>query len=415
MPRRSVVVRILQVVTLLAVTVLFAALIYSAFQNGGKPLTTLVPAGPSAQDIQNLVIPVFAIAGVVFIGVMAAVLFISWRFREKREDDPEEFPEQVHGRTALELGWTILPALILAGVAVGTVVTILQLEKRDDNAIKVEVIGNQWWWEYKYDVDGDGNFDGPGDIHTATELVIPTGRQVALTTTSNDVIHSFWIPGLNGKKDAVPGQFSPLKIQADQDGIYRGQCTEFCGLSHGNMRMLVRSIPSDQYDEWVANQQTDHAAQPTDPVAAEGRKVWESFCAQCHVINGINEAKLAATPPPLVSGVAPNLTHLMTRGTFAGSIYNLYGDVQSTDRTDGQNGESLGFDPTDVAAAGNPGDALTGGKVDVANVNRVTLEAWLRNAPAMKPAYAQGGRGMPNLNLSEDQIDKLVAFLTTLN
>lgn len=112
------------------------------------------------------------------------------------------------------------------------------------------------------------------------------------------------------------------------------------------------------------------------------------------------------TPPPLVSGVAPNLTHLMTRGTFAGSIFNLYEPVSS-------DGQALPMG--DVAAAGDPGAALTGGKVDTANVNRVTLEAWLRNAPALKPMYPQGGRGMPNLNLTEEQIDQLVAFLETLN
>ncbi len=414
MPRRhSRFVRIFGTIVFAIVTVLFAVLIVNAFMNGGKPLTTLVPKGKYAQDIQNLIIPVFAIAGVVFVGVMAAVIVISWKFREKDSDDPDEFPEQVHGRTVLEIGWTILPALILAGVAVGTVITILELNKTPEDAIHVEVTGQQWWWQYKYDVNNDGNFDGPEDITTATELVIPAGREIALTTASNDVIHSFWIPGLNGKKDAVPGITSPLNMQADNPGIYRGQCTEFCGLSHGNMRMLVRALPTDEYDRWVANQLKDHAAQPTSADAQEGRKVWESLCAQCHVIKGINDAKLKESPPPLVAGVAPDLTHLMTRGTFAGSIYNLYTDVQST--YPGSNGADLGTDPTDVAAAGNPGDALFGGKVDSEKVNRVYLEAWLRNAPAMKPMYAQGGRGMPNLGLTEAQIDQLVAFLETLN
>jgi cytochrome c oxidase subunit 2 len=211
----------------------------------------------------------------------------------------------------------------------------------------------------------------------------------------------------------VPGITSPLNMEASDPGIYRGQCTEFCGLSHANMRMLVRALPADEYDRWVANQLKDHAAQPASADAQAGRKVWESLCAQCHMIKGINDAKLKETPPPLVSGVAPNLTHLMTRGTFAGSIYNLYSDVQST--YSGSNGADLGTDPTNVAAAGNPGDALFGGKVNTDNVNRVYLEAWLRNPPAMKPAYAQGGRGMPNLGLTEPQIDQLVAFLETLN
>src|SRR5690606_31391098 len=136
---------------------------------------------------------------------------------------------------------------------------------------------------------------------------------------------------------------------------------------------------------------------------------------QCHVINGINGPNSAKpqSAPPLVAGVAPNLTHLMTRGTFAGSIYNLYGDVQST--YSGSNGDDLGSDPKDVAAAGDPGEALFGGPAAAGTVNRTPLEAWLRTAPAMKPMYAQGGRGMPNLGLTEAQIDQLVAYLVTLN
>jgi len=406
MQRLPKIVRILAVVSFTAVAVLFAALIVNSFQNSGKPLTSLAPEGPSADSIQKLLIPVTAIAGIVFVLVIGAIVFITWKFRERKDSDPDEFPSQIHGKTTLEIGWTILPALILAGIAVGTVMTIINLNREEPNSIQVQVAGQQWWWQYKYDVNNDGNFDGPEDITSATELVIPAGKPVQVTTTSNDVIHSFWIPGLNGKKDAVPGLYNPLKLQADEPGVFRGQCTEFCGLSHANMRMLVRAVSASDYDAWVRNQLKDHAADPTNPVAAEGKKVWQALCAQCHVIKGINDAKMKETPPPLVSGVAPDLTHFMTRGTFAGSIFNLYEPVSS-------DGQPLPM--SDVAAAGDPGAVLTGGPVNTATVNRVTLEAWLRNAPALKPMYPQGGRGMPNLNLTEEQIDQLVAFLETLN
>ena len=406
MQRLPKIVRILAVISFTAVVVLFAALIVNSFQNSGKPLTSLAPEGPSAESIQKLVIPVTAIAGIVFVLVIGAIVFITWKFRERKDSDPDEFPSQIHGQTTLEIGWTILPALILAGIAVGTVMTIINLNREEPNSIKVQVAGQQWWWEYRYDLNGDGNFAGPEDITTATELVIPAGKPVQVTTTSNDVIHSFWIPGLNGKKDAVPGLYNPLKLQADEPGVFRGQCTEFCGLSHANMRMLVRAVSSSDYDAWVRNQLKDHAADPTNPVAAEGKKVWQALCAQCHVIKGINDVKMKETPPPLVTGVAPDLTHFMTRGTFAGSIFNLYEPVSS-------DGQPLPM--SDVAAAGDPGAVLTGGQVNTATVNRVTLEAWLRNAPALKPMYPQGGRGMPNLNLTEEQIDQLVAFLETLN
>jgi len=406
MQRLPKIVRILAVVSFTAVAVLFAALIVNSFQNSGKPLTSLAPEGPSADSIQKLLIPVTAIAGIVFVLVIGAIVFITWKFRERKDSDPDEFPSQIHGKTTLEIGWTILPALILAGIAVGTVMTIINLNREEPNSIQVQVAGQQWWWQYKYDVNNDGNFDGPEDITSATELVIPAGKPVQVTTTSNDVIHSFWIPGLNGKKDAVPGLYNPLKLQADEPGVFRGQCTEFCGLSHANMRMLVRAVSASDYDAWVRNQLKDHAADPTNPVAAEGKKVWQALCAQCHVIKGINDAKMKETPPPLVAGVAPDLTHFMTRGTFAGSIFNLYEPVSS-------DGQPLPM--SDVAAAGDPGAVLTGGPVNTATVNRVTLEAWLRNAPALKPMYPQGGRGMPNLNLTEEQIDQLVAFLETLN
>ena len=269
MSRRSVVVRVLQIVTLVVVTVLFVALIADAFRNDGKPLTTLKPEGPSAQLIQNLMGPVFFIALLVGLAVFGVIFAAIWKFRQRDSDDPEEFPDQVHGRTGLEIGWTILPALILAGVAVPTVITIIDLEAREPDAIKVEVYGQQWWWGYRYDLNDDG--------------VVPTStppprwssrsdRQVDLKVTSNDVIHSFWIPGLNGKKDAVPGQLNDLKVEADVEGVFLGQCTEFCGLSHANMRMLVRRCRPTTFDEWADNQARD-AAEPTDPTAVEGKAV----------------------------------------------------------------------------------------------------------------------------------------------
>lgn len=401
MPRRSVLVRILQVVTLVVVAVLFVVLVLAAFQNDGKPLTTLRPEGPAAQDIQNLVWPVFLIAGIVFLGVFGAIGVIIVKFRQRDADDPEQFPEQVHGRTGLEIGWTILPALILAGVAVGTVITIINLDKRADDAIPVKVVGQQFWWSFHYDLNNDGNFEGPEDLTTAGELVVPVGREVDILTTSNDVIHSFWIPGLNGKKDAVPNLLNPIKLEADVEGVFLGQCTEFCGLSHANMRMLVRSVSEDTYDAWLENQLTDQSAMPTDPDAVEGRDIFTQQCAACHLVEGVTDPE----DVPLVAGVAPDLTHLMTRGTFAGSIFNLYAP----------DGEPINDNPELTANPGDPGEALTGGPVDEQRVNRTVLEAWLRNAPALKPAAADEGRGMPNLGLTEDQIDKLVAYLYTLN
>jgi len=386
------------------------------FGNGGKQLTTLSPHGVQAQKIQDLITPVFIIAGVVFVLVFGAVLSFCLKYRD-RGDDAEEFPVQRHGSTPLEIGWTILPALILLVVAVFTVATIVSLNKTSKTALKVEVSGQQWWWAFHYDMNGDGVYTDTkhGDIITATELIIPVHREVDLTITSQDVIHSFWIPALNGKKDAVPGQHHPLIIEANKIGVFRGQCTQFCGLSHANMRMLVRVVSEQDFKRWVANQEKP-SVEPTTDVAKAGQKVFEQqLCSSCHLIRGVNDAKIASgsASKELVNGVAPDLTHIATRGTFAGSIYNLYTPNSLTDP--GTPGNAA-----DVANPGDPGNALFGGVSAPYRWNITGLSAWLRNPPLMKPMYsgpnvpADMRRGMPNLHLSELQITQLVAYLETL-
>ncbi|HSL56841.1 MAG TPA: cytochrome c oxidase subunit II [Acidimicrobiales bacterium] len=328
------------------------------------PLDTLEPEGPAARTIDNLVQPVFLVAAVVFVLVEGAIVFILWRFRRHKDDDDDVAPEQVHGNTRLEVGWTVLPAVILAPIAVFTVATIFELEERDPDALRIEVAGQQWWWEFRYDIDEDGT----ADIITATEMVIPAGRQVDLSITSNDVIHSFWIPRLNGKRDAVPGRLSTLSMEADEPGLYFGQCTEYCGLSHAEMRMRVVALPPDEYDAWVA-EQLEPAPTPATAAEQRGQEVYIGNCASCHQMNGLAEPEVV----PLVAGVAPNLTHFATRNAYAGGIYELY-------RPDG-------------------------------SVDRNQLEAWIRNAPAEKAMSPDDGRGMPALGLSEAQIDDLVDYL----
>lgn len=336
--------------------------------SSNAPLDTFDPEGPEARTIMDLVLPVFGVAAVVFVLVEFGVLFILWKFRQRKHDDPDELPEQVHGNTKLEITWTIVPALMLAPIAVLTLITIFDLERRDDDALRVEVIGNQWWWEFRYDVDNDGE----ADIVTATEMVVPAGRQVDLSITSRDVIHSFWIPRLNGKRDAVPGRWHTLSITADEPGYYWGQCTEFCGLSHAVMRMRVVALPEDEFEAWLEEQQLP-APEPTTASQARGRDLFTQMCASCHRIRGL-DVQPNADDHPLVSGAAPDLTHFASRRAYAGGIFELY---------DGPDLE----------------------------VNRGQLEAWLRDAPSQKPMYPEGGRGMPNLGLSETQIDDLVDYL----
>ena len=346
------------------------------------PLDTLDPQGPEARTIKDLADPVFLVAGIVFVFVQVGVLWLGWHFR-KRKDDDGSLPGQVHGNTKLELGWTILPALILAGVGGATVLTILDLDDRPADAMEVTVIGQQWWWEYRYDVDGDGE----DDIVTANDLVIPAGEPVTLRITSRDVIHSFWIPKLNGKRDAVPGREHPLLLQADEPGVFRGQCTEFCGLSHAFMRMRVVALEPAAYAEWQDGQ-LQGARNPSGELAQEGQEVFRTSCSQCHRVRGPGGNEDLFQGAALVSGAAPDLTHFASRGAFAGGIFPLWRDVDGNGEVDADEiGEEL---------------------------NVPDLEAWLRDPPSRKAMAPDDGRGMPNLQLSEEQIDALVAYLETL-
>jgi cytochrome c oxidase subunit II len=273
-------------------------------------------------------------------------------------------------------------------VGVGSVLTLLDLEEQPPDAMPVTVVGQQWWWEYRYDVDGDGT----DDIVTANDLVIPAQTPVSLTIQSRDVIHSFWIPALNGKKDAVPGREHSLLIEADHPGVYRGQCTEFCGLSHAYMRMRVVALSPSDYDAWQRNQLRE-ASVPSSELAQAGQARFTSTCSACHLVQGPGgnsdfREEEGIEGAALVAGAAPNLTHFASRGVFAGGIFDLWEDLNG-------NGE---IDTDEI-----------GGVFNVAD-----LEAWLRDPPGEKPMAPGQSRGMPNLDLTDQAIDELVAYLETL-
>lgn len=363
------------------------------------PQTTLEPKGPIARSIDTLFNGVFLVAVFVFFFVELGVLFLVLKFRQRKDDpDPDALPPQTHGNFRLEITWTIIPAVMLALVGFATLTTLFNINKRDESAMTVRVTGQQWFWEYAYDTNGDGKYTDD-DVITANDLVVPAGQDINLDIRSNDVIHSYWIPALNGKKDAVPGRQTPLRINADKPGVYIGQCTEFCGLSHGYMRQRVVAMSQDDFDAWLDNQKQD-ATMPTDGDAAAGAKLFATQCSGCHLAKGINDAEFAKQGHGkdfLVSGNAPDLTHFATRGVFAGSIFDLWEDT----------------DHDGVVEADEIGGTL----------NRGDLEAWLRDPPAEKPmdapALPERGkgkiRGMPDLGLQEEQIDQLVAFLQTLD
>ena len=370
------------------------------------PQDTWQPKGPNAKLIDDLQQPVFAVAGIIGLIVAVAVIYTMIKYRDRGQP----IPEQTHGKPALEITLTIIPALILAVVSVFTFGAIFKLAKTDDTEMIINVTGQQWWWEYDYPVQNEFGITQP--IISSGQLVMPVGTKVLLRETSRDVIHSYWIPALNGKRDAVPGRIHTLRLEADKPGIYAGQCTEFCGLSHANMRMEAVALSKEDFAKWVANQQAPYVAPAKDSLAKQGEEVFLNQCVRCHQVNGLTRADgtpaIAAPDENVWSGAAPNLSHLMSRNTFAGAMFDLLSK---------QCRDEVWNAPSDQVGA----KYLAG--VTEECLNQKDLRAWLRNAPEVKPMYANPAdlaisngkyRGMPYLALSEDDINKLVAYLLTL-
>jgi cytochrome c oxidase subunit 2 len=370
------------------------------------PQDTRQPKGPNAEmisDLDNLVFPIAYVVGIIVL-VLAGYIF--WKFKDRGQ----EIPVQGHGKPYMEITLTVVPALILSVVGVFTFRTIFDLAETQDTEIIINVTGQQWWWEYDYPVQPEHGINQP--IVTSGQLVFPAGTKVLLRETSRDVIHSYWIPSLNGKKDAVPGRVHLLRLEANEPGIYAGQCAEFCGLSHANMRMEAIALSKEDFAKWVANQQKAYVPPAAGTAAAEGEAVYIAQCARCHQVNGLQDAQgkpiISAPDEYVYSGAAPNLTALMTRNTFAGAMFDL---VNQKCRADVWGASSEEF-----------GEAYLKGVTEDC-LNQKDLRAWLRNAPEMKPMYAEPNllepsdgkyRGMPYLALTEDDIDKLVAYLLTL-
>jgi len=197
----------------------------------------------------------------VFVLVELLLLYTIWRYRRRSED---ERPEHVHGNTTMEIAWTATPALILALIAVPSVRTIFRTQaKASADALQVEVVGHQWWWEFRYP---------QYKITTANELYLPVGRKVNFTLHSQDVIHSFSIPRLGGKRDLIANHTNFLWFTPDSIGeqALNGMCAEYCGASHANMRFKVFTVTPDNFASWAAHQQTPAAFGAVAPASPAG-------------------------------------------------------------------------------------------------------------------------------------------------
>ncbi|MGI8823648.1 MAG: cytochrome c oxidase subunit II [Acidimicrobiia bacterium] len=312
------------------------AVLVLASCSGSGPQSALRPEGPIARDLDGLWDLVYLLAVIVFVVVMAVFLYSIFRFRERRGETRE--PRQIHGNTVLEIAWTIVPAVLLAVLAVPTVRGIFDVRATAEgpDVVQVNVTGHQWWWEFEY-VDlasADGH-----TLVTASELHIPAGVQVQLTMTSRDVIHSFWVPPLNGKRDVVPGRITELVLEADPEvadkdfgygaGVIPGQCAEFCGLSHADMRLRVHVQSPADFDAWVAAQ-LEPAVVPAEGAAAAGFETFNAVCTACHQATVVDTdgsvSVLGEDRVVEVDGVTfsaqygPDLGHFGSRATMAGVI-----------------------------------------------------------------------------------------------
>ena len=267
------------------------------------PLTTFEPRSDATQRIHTIYIFVIVAASIVGFLVLAGMAYILWRYRER----PGHTAQQIHGNTTLEITWTVIPIFILIAIAIPTIVWIAgTTADPDEDALHIEAVGHQWWFEFRYPGLGP---DGE-DLVTANELRIPVGRQVAITLEAKDVIHSFWVPQLVGKTDMVPGRTNILeKFTPTEIGTFYGQCAEFCGSAHALMRFRVHVDSHADFDRWVENMNAPPVEPEAGSVEAAGARVFGNFCARCHTIEGVSTEE-----------IGPNLTLFGDRATLGAGI-----------------------------------------------------------------------------------------------
>jgi cytochrome c oxidase subunit 2 len=306
----------------------------------------LNPAGPQAASIAWLTWLFIGVCLVAYVVTIAAATWAVLRKRAPSDDAPE---------TTRRMGWIITIATgVTVAILVGLTVTSVVagrglLSPSAPGAITVNVVGHQWWWDFTYDdVSPNQVVSSPNELH------IPVGVPVALKAESRDVIHSFWVPNLHGKRDLIPGFATHTWIQADRPGVYRGQCAEFCGHQHAHMAFLVVAEPMDQFLRWIADQRRG-APQPATQAQQRGHDVFmQGPCVMCHTIRGTAAG----------SRFGPDLTHLASRQTIAAGTLPM---------------------------------------------TRGHLAGWISNSQSVKP----GNRMPPNL-LSGDDLQALLTYLETL-
>jgi cytochrome c oxidase subunit 2 len=327
-------------VLLLGVTLLAAGCGWSLWDS---PMSAVRPRSELARWIDGLFMLISWTTLVIFIAVEALLLYCCWRFRDR---PGRAMPAQTHGHTPLEISWTIAFAVVLLVIGIPTVRVIFRTQEAPAaTALNIDVVGKQWWWEFHYP---------ELKVTTANELHLPVGQTALFHLHGPDVIHSFWVPGVAiGKRDVVPRRVNRIFMTPETPGVYPGQCAEYCGTSHANMRFVVYVHPKEEFERWVKAQQAP-PVEPADGPAKDGKMLFsQSACVGCHTVDGVSAGQ-----------VGPNLSHFGSRKTLAANMMPNSPD---------------------------------------------NLARWIENPPAVKP-----GALMPNLGLTKDQSKAIAAYLLSL-
>lgn len=310
-------------------------------------------ASDSIQLINQLFWLTLVLAGVVFVLVEGLLIYSALRFR-RRAPLPTREPPQIHGNTRLETMWAVVPALILVGLFGLSIRTMDALASTPPDAARVRVEASQFSWSFTYANEG---------VESTDKLVLPVNRPVAFDVTARDVIHSFWVPELGGKIDAMPGKITVMHFTPRKTGKFRGVCAELCGAGHATMLFEVEVRSEGEFAAWIAEQKGGPAAPAAGGAVASpadadaGRQLVASkACGGCHVIPGVAGA---------AGMVGPSLAGVGQRTQIAGGAVRI------------------------------------GGVED--------MKKWVQNPAQVKP-----GTAMPNMGLTDDEAGKVAAFLSTL-
>lgn len=280
------------------------AMVLLATGCSSKTMNIFEPKGSAGEQQLDLVMLSVYIMLFVFVVVIGIYIYVLVRYRQRQGDDVP--PKQIEGNTMIEILWTAIPVVLLIILAIPTVSTTFSLAKEpaEDESIRVKVTAYQYWWMFEYPDLG---------IKTSQELHIPVGKKVFLELESKDVIHSFWVPNLGGKRDMIPGKTNTMTLDAKEPGVYEGRCAELCGAGHALMNFRVIAEEQNDFDKWVASIKNPKS-QPVNAQAEEGQKIFSQNCTGCHAVEGADMK--------VKGDKAPDLTGFGNRTTIAGYLPN---------------------------------------------------------------------------------------------